>query len=99
MCSSDLELNTLMEKLKGVSAPYAVEVTYHIDSGGLANIERIRGLLESLFPIAVAAAVLVGVFGPELIILQSAQEAEYMRILGVTKKRARCMMVFEKLAL
>lgn len=93
------ELNTLMEKLKGVSAPYAVEVTYHIDSDGLANIERIRGLLESLFPIAVAAAVLVGVFGPLLIILQSAQEAAYMRILGVTKKRARCMLVFEQLAL
>lgn len=93
------ELYDLMDKLKGRSADYAVEISYHIDAGGLSNIERIRGLLESLFPIAVAAAVLIGVFGPLLIILQSAQEAAYMRILGVTKKRARCMLVFEQLAL
>ncbi len=93
------ELYDLMDKLKGKSADYAVEISYHIDAGGLSNIERIRGLLEALFPIAVAAAVLIGVFGPLLIILQSAQEAAYMRILGVTKKRARCMLVFEQLAL
>lgn len=93
------ELNDLMETMKGRSVDYSPFVTYHIDSGGLANIERIRGLLESLFPIAVAAAVFIGVFEVFLVILQSAQEAAFLRILGVTKKRARCMLVFEQVFL
>lgn len=77
-------------------APYAF---YVLNSGGLTDIERVRGLLESLFPIAVAAAVLIGIFGAFLVILQSAQEAAFLRILGVTKKRARCMLVFEQIVL
>ena len=78
---------------------YSQNASYVLDSGGLANIERIRGLLESLFPIAVAAAVLIGLFGPLLVILQSAQEAAFLRILGVTKKRARCMLAIEQIVL
>lgn len=81
---------------KYMTAPYA---SYLLDSGGLTDIERIRGLWESLFPIAVAAAVLIGVFGAFLVILQSAQEAAFLRILGVTKKRAQCMLVFEQITL
>lgn len=79
-----------------IHAPYAF---YNLNSGGLADIERVQGLLESLFPIAVAAAVLIGIFGAFLVILQSAQEAAFLRILGVTKKRARCMLVFEQVTL
>ena len=78
---------------------YSLYADYFLDSGGLANIERISGLLESLFPIAVAAAVLIGLSGPLLVILQSAQEAAFLRILGVTKKRARCMLAVEQVVL
>lgn len=73
--------------------------SYHVDSDSLETVKRIRNLLESLFPIAVAAAVLIGLFGPGLIIMQSAQEAAFLRILGVTKTRARCMLVLEQIAL
>lgn len=93
------ELEELLEKKKDSSSMYSPVASYHLDTGGLSNIERIRGLLESLFPIAVAAAALIGVFGPLLVILQSAQEAAFLRILGVTKKRARCMLVFEQIVL
>ena len=42
---------------------------------------------------------LIGLFGPLLVILQSAQEAAFLRILGVTKKRARCMLAIEQIVL
>lgn len=93
------ELDVLLAEKESESLMYSSSVTYSLDSGGLANIERIRGLLESLFPIAVAAAVLIGLFGPLLVILQSAQEAAFLRILGVTKKRARCMLAIEQIVL
>lgn len=93
------ELDAILMEKKDRSFLYAPDASYHLDSGGLINIRRIRGLLESLFPIAVAAAVLIGLSGPLLIILQSAQEAAFLRVLGVTKKRARCMLILEQILL
>ncbi len=93
------ELTALLEEKVGQSLGYSLDPEYHISSGGLEHIERISGLLESLFPIAVAAAVLIGLLGPLLVILQSAQEAACLRILGVTKKRVRSMLVFEQIVL
>lgn len=93
------EMEVLLEEELNKSIIYSPGPSYHLDTSGLANIQRIRSLLASLFPIAVAAAVLIGVFGPLLVILQSTQEASYLRILGVTKKRARCILVFEQVAL
>lgn len=93
------EMDILLEEEFNKSIIYSPGPSYNLDTGGLVNIQRIRALLASLFPIAVAAAVLIGMFGPLLVILQSSQEAAYLRILGVTKKRARCMLVFEQVTL
>ena len=93
------ETDALLEQERDKSVVYSPGPDYRIDTGGLENIRRIRTLLDSLFPVAVAAAVLIGVFGPLLVILQSAQEAAYLRILGVTKKRTRCILVFEQIFL
>ncbi len=93
------ELEAILEEKQSRSVIYSPDPSYYLDTGGLGNIERIRGLLESLFPIAVAAAVAIGLFGPLLVILQSAQQAAFLRILGVTKKRARCMLVLEQIVL
>ncbi len=93
------EMDSLLEELQTESIRYSQTAYYHIDSDLLDNTKRIRDLLVSLFPIAVAAAVLIGLFGPGLMILQSAQEAAFLRILGVTKKRARCMLLFEQVFL
>lgn len=93
------ELEALLEKMQSGSIMYSPEVSYHVDTGGLSNIERVRTLLESLFPIAVAAAVLIGVSGPLLVILQSAQEAAFLRILGATRIRVFCILTFEQVFL
>lgn len=94
-----MELNSLLEEQKSQNIRYAPLASFHIDSEALENVKRIRNLLESLFPIAVAAAVLLGMFGPGLVIMQSAQEAAFLRILGVTKRRVRCMLAFEQIVL
>lgn len=93
------DLDALMEDEMNKRIAYAPYALYRIESEGLVNITRIQELLEILFPIAVVAAVLMGVFVPLLVILQSAQEAAFLRILGVTKKRARCILAFEQITL
>lgn len=93
------ELEKLMEDEMNSKIVYAPYAWYSIESGGLENITRIQEILEAVFPIAVAAAMLVGVFAPLLIILQSAQEAAFLRILGATKKRVRCILMFEQMLL
>ncbi len=93
------ELESLLEELKNNSIRYSPLASFHVDSETLETVKRIRNLLESLFPVAVAAAVLIGLFGAGLVIMQSAQEAAFLRIFGVTKKRTRCMFVFEQIVL
>ncbi len=94
----ELEL-LLEEKQKYDLAQYSPRAAYYMNTGKLEDIERLCSLLESLFPIAVAAAAAIGLLGSGLVILQSAKEAAFLRILGVTKKRARCMLVFEQVIL
>ncbi|MCL2019551.1 MAG: hypothetical protein FWG70_07310 [Oscillospiraceae bacterium] len=89
------ELYAYLGELKGENR----EVTYIIDTTELENIKRVRDLLTLLFPIAVTAAVLIGLTAPALLILQSSKEAAILRVLGTTKKRVRCMLTIEQVAL
>lgn len=93
------EVNDLLEELKNKSIRFSPMAYFHVDSELFENTKRIRNLLESFFPIAVAAAVLIGVFGSGLILMQSIQEAAFLRILGLTKKRVRSILVFEQMIL
>ncbi len=93
------EADRVLANLKNSNSKYANKASYYIDSEALKDVTRIRTLLEALFSIAVAAAVLIGMAGYLLIILQSAKKAALLRILGVTKKYARCMLVLEQILL
>lgn len=86
------EAEGLLEELKEGGRAYAVMASFYIDAAGLENVQRICALLGSLFPIAVGAALLVGLFGSALAILQAAQEAAILRILGTSRQRTRCMV-------
>ncbi|MCL2634302.1 MAG: hypothetical protein FWD34_07310 [Oscillospiraceae bacterium] len=94
-----VELLTLLNELREDSRAYSVAAVYSADTTELDNIRRVRDLLILLFPIALAGAVLIGLTAPGLIIIQSAKEAAILRVLGVTKKRARCMLMFEQIGL
>ena len=94
------ELHMLLsQKQKVDQAQYSPRASYSVNSGKLEDMERLCNLLESLFPIAVAAAAIMGLLGSGLVILQSAKEAAFLRVLGVTKRRTRCMLVFEQIIL
>ncbi|MCL2019549.1 MAG: hypothetical protein FWG70_07300 [Oscillospiraceae bacterium] len=89
------EFTVYLEELKGENR----EAFYITDTTELENIKRVRDLLTLLFPIAVTAAVLIGLTAPALLILQSSKEAAILRVLGTTKKRVRCMLTIEQVAL
>lgn len=93
------DVNELLEEENNKSLKYMSLAYYHIDSDSLKNIEHVCNLMELLFPAAVAAVMLIGLFGAFLIILKSAREAAFLRILGVSKMRTRCMMVLEQTAI
>ena len=93
------ELNDYLEELRFSSTQYSSAASFKVDTTELDNIGRVRDLLTLLFPVAVTAAVLIGVTAPSLLILQSSKEAAILRVLGTTKKRVRCMLTFEQVAL
>ncbi len=93
------DLTRLLDEQKKQGMEYAPRAYAYVDSSGLENIRRIRDLLVLLFPIAVAAAVLMEVLAAGLVVVQSAKEAAFLRVLGVTKRRTRCMLVLEQVAL
>ncbi|MCL2053245.1 MAG: hypothetical protein FWG90_02225 [Oscillospiraceae bacterium] len=95
-------LHQLIEYLDELSRSehlYQGEVLYHLDISEIDNIKRIRELLTMLFPLALAAAVIIGLTAPLLIIAQSSKEAAILRILGTTKLRARLMLTIEQISL
>ena len=64
-----------------------------------AELEHLDRLLDSFFLIVVTASLIIGLLGPGLVIMRSAEEVVFLRVLGVTKKRAWFMLVFEQIVL
>ncbi len=93
------ELNVMLERFKKRDMEHTPLASWHVDSEALENIRYIRDLLESFFPMAVAAVLIIGLCAAGSFIMQSVTEAAVLRIMGTTKKRIRCMLVFEQAAL
>ena len=70
-----------------------------MDTSKLENPRNTLRLLESLYPGAFAAALLIGGFLCCLIIVQSSKEAAIMRIQGTTKGRTRALLSIEQISL
>lgn len=70
-----------------------------IDTAKIENIQNTRRLLGSLYPMAAAAALLIGGFLSCLMILQSSKDAAIMRVLGATKRKVRAILSLEQLLL
>lgn len=93
------ELTDYLVQLSDRYYAYPEVMSYHMETSELNNIKRVRDMLVMLFPIAVAAAVMVGLTAPMLIIMQSAKEAAILRLLGTTKRRAICILAIEQISL
>jgi hypothetical protein len=70
-----------------------------IDTSEADSMTDTMDMLNNLYPIAVAVAVILGGLFPGLIAMQSDREASIMRVQGMAKKRARTMLVLEQAAL
>jgi hypothetical protein len=74
-------------------------VDFIMDTSKLENLLNTLRLLGTLYPIAVAAALLIGGFLCALVIFQSAKEAAIMRVLGTTKRKTRTILALEQVLL
>ena len=72
---------------------------FSMETGEADRVYQTYRLLELLYPIAFALALLLGGVLPAGIILQSAKEASLLRVLGTTKRRTRAMLSLEQVIL
>jgi ABC-type antimicrobial peptide transport system permease subunit len=72
------------------------DVDFIMDTSKLDNLVSTSELLGALYPIAVAAALLIGGFLCALVIFQSAKEAAIMRVQGTTKRKTRAILALEQ---
>jgi hypothetical protein len=72
---------------------------FSMDTSEADRIYQTYRLIETLYPIAFAAAILLGGVLPGIVILQSAREAALLRVLGTTKRRTRAMLSLEQIFL
>ena len=73
--------------------------SFSLDTSEADRIYQTYRLLELLYPIAFALALILGGVLPAGVILQSAREASLLRVLGTTKRRTRVMLSLEQLFL
>ena len=72
--------------------------TFVMDTSEAENMLRMLSLLDSFYPIALAAAMLVGCFIAGFITLQASRETSIMRVLGTTKRGIFIMLYLEQTA-
>jgi ABC-type antimicrobial peptide transport system permease subunit len=71
-------------------------INFVVDTSLIDKPKETLRLLESLYPGAIAAALLIGGFLCCLMILQSSKEAAIMRVLGTTKRKTRSLLALEQ---
>ncbi|NMA25645.1 MAG: ABC transporter permease [Clostridiales bacterium] len=90
------EFRSFCEKMAGGKTS---GVTFVMDTSKLEHLRNTQRLLETLYPIAVTAALLIGDFLCCLVIVQSSKEAAIMRIQGTTKGKTRSVLALEQVLL
>ncbi|MEN6313429.1 MAG: ABC transporter permease [Clostridiaceae bacterium] len=74
-------------------------ITFIMDTSKIDNLLNTLRLLEKLFPVVAAAAVLIGGLLGGLIIIQAAKEAAIMRVLGTTRRLTLVILAIEQTTL
>ena len=71
------------------------EIAFIMDTSKLENVKNNVRLMETLYPIVVAAILVIGAFLCGLLIVQTSKDIAIMRILGTSKRRVRLIMITE----
>ena len=82
--------------VKDFLAQVNTEPFFDMDTSEADQVYKIYRLLETLYPLTAAVALILGAVLPGLIILQCAQEAGLLRALGTTRRRTRSMLTLEQ---
>ena len=90
--------NELADKMmeKGKELTRGQTGAFVMDTSKLDSVIRTSEILRSLYPAAVAAALIIGAFLCALIIFQTSTEAAIMRVLGTTKKKTAAILTAEQ---
>jgi ABC-type antimicrobial peptide transport system permease subunit len=84
----------------GSSGEYSSNrLSFIMDTSKIENILNTLKFLSKLFPLVVAAAVLIGGLLCGLIIIQTTKEAAIMRVLGMPRRRTIAVLAFEQMFL
>ena len=86
------QASALREFVKGVMDGLKSAAKFHMDTANADNIYRIHRLLETLYPLAIAAALLLGGVLPGLTVLHASGEISILRALGV--KVRKCVGIY-----
>ena len=73
--------------------------SFSMETAEADRVYQTYRLLETLYPIAFALALILGCVLPAGVILQSAKDASLLRVLGTTKRRTRAMLTLEQIFL
>jgi len=71
------------------------EIAFIMDTSKLENVKNNIKLLETLYPIVIAAILVIGAFLCGLLIVQTSKDIAIMRVLGTSKRRVRVIMTVE----
>ena len=74
-------------------------LTFYMDTSKLDDLMNTLTLLQKLYPVVAAAAVMIGGVLCGLILIQTAKEVAILRVLGTTKRRTGAILVIEQVIL
>ena len=92
--------NMLSEECKDFFESYAGgTVSFIMDTSTLDTVRSSYDLIDMMYPMAVAGAMLIGGFFSCLVIISQSKDVAIMRVLGTTKSRTRAFLVTTQCAL
>jgi len=75
------------------------EVAFIMDTTKIENVRNNIDLMNTLYPIMIAAVMIIGAFLCGMLIVQNSKDIAIMRVLGTSKRRVRAIMVLEHIIL
>ena len=75
------------------------EIAFIMDTSKIDNVRNNVELMNMLYPIMVAAVLVIGAFLCGMLIVQTSKDIAIMRVLGTPKRRVRGIMVLEQMIL
>ena len=75
------------------------EIAFIMDTSKIDNVRNNVELMNMLYPIMVAAVLVIGAFLCGMLIVQTSKDIAIMRVLGTPKRRVRGILILEQMIL